>query len=70
VVGLGEMLMRKGNGWDGRGQYPRRRITVAVVLSVAPGVTKAQALKEVRSRINDQCCYFLDGEDVKVRSAT
>jgi hypothetical protein len=46
---------------------PRRQIAVLVVLSCAPGVTKAQAIREVRSRVNEACCYDLDEEDVRVR---
>ena len=35
----------------------RRLIKVEVTLSLAPGVTAAQARKELRSRINDGCEY-------------
>ena len=35
----------------------RRLIKVEVTLSLAPGVTAAQARKELRSRINDQREY-------------
>lgn len=47
----------------------RRTITATVVLSVAPGVTKAQALRELRTRCNEGCCYSLDEEAVRVRKA-
>jgi hypothetical protein len=47
----------------------RRLIPVTVMLSVAPGMTKAQALRELRSRINDGCCYALEEREVRVRRA-
>ncbi|MBU0801395.1 MAG: hypothetical protein KKA05_10410 [Alphaproteobacteria bacterium] len=48
----------------------RKLIKVTLVLSVAPGVTKAQAKREVRTRVNEECCYILDNEDVRVRKAS
>lgn len=45
----------------------RRLITVTVTLSLAPGVTKAQAKRELRTRNNEASCYALDQEDVRVR---
>lgn len=49
----------------------RRTVTVAVTLSVAPGVTKLMAVRELRSRINDLCGVYthLDAPDVWVRKA-
>lgn len=45
----------------------RKLITVTVTLSVKPGVTKAEAKRELRTRVNEECCYSLDTEDVRVR---
>lgn len=43
---------------------PKRRIITAVVeLSLAPGVTAAAARRELRTRVNDLCCYSLDDPD-------
>ncbi len=47
----------------------RKTVTVLVTLSLAPGVSKAQGIRELRTRTNDLCCYALDDEDVRVRSA-
>lgn len=38
-------------------QRKRRTVKVEVTLSLAPGVTAAQARKELRSRVNDLCEY-------------
>ena len=48
----------------------RKLISVTVTLSVDPGVTKAQALRELRTRVNESCCYSLDEEQVRVRKAS
>lgn len=47
----------------------RKMIEVKVMLSVKPGVTKSEALRELRTRVNEGCCYMLDEEDVRVRKA-
>lgn len=46
----------------------RKQIEVTVKLSVKPGITKSEAKRELKSRVNDACCYRLDEEDVKIRS--
>jgi hypothetical protein len=49
---------------------PKRRLmTVEVTLSVKPGVTAAQARRELRTRCNDLACWSADLEegDVRVR---
>lgn len=47
----------------------RRRMTITVVLSVAPGITKAEAVREVRTRVNQLACYscHIEEEDVRIR---
>ena len=47
----------------------RRYVDATVTLSLAPGVTKRQALRELRTRCNELCCYDLDEADVRVRKA-
>lgn len=47
----------------------RKLIRVVVTLSVAPHVSAAEARRELRSRVNDSCCWFYDEEDVRVRQA-
>lgn len=48
----------------------RRYLQVTLKISLAPGVTAAQARREVRSRVNDLCCYSLDESDVRVAKIT
>lgn len=52
----------------------RKTITVLVTLSYAPKggdygqrITAAMARRELRTRVNDLCCYSLDESDVRVR---
>lgn len=45
----------------------RKLIEVTVTLSVEESVTKAEASREVRTRVNEGCCYVLDQEQVRVR---
>lgn len=47
----------------------RRIVKQLVTLSVAPGVTAAQARRELRTRCNELCGYHyhLDDSDVRVR---
>jgi hypothetical protein len=42
-----------------------------VVLSVAPGITAAEARRELRTRCNDLACFsdHVEESDVRVRSA-
>lgn len=47
----------------------RRLVKVVVTLSVAPYITAPEARRELRSRVNQGCCWFYDEEDVKVREA-
>ncbi|MBY0395633.1 MAG: hypothetical protein K2X91_04070 [Thermoleophilia bacterium] len=50
---------------------PRRRyVEVTLKLSLAPGVTAAQGRREVRTRVNDLCCYSLEESDVRVSKVT
>lgn len=50
----------------------RRYIKVTLTVSVAPGITKAVALKEIRTRVNEECCYhgWIETSDVRVRKAS
>lgn len=48
----------------------RKLIEVTVVLSVKEGTTKREALRELRTRVNESCCYSLEPEDVRVRKAS
>ena len=48
----------------------RRRVRVTVELSLAPGVTAAQARRELRTRVNDLCCYSLEEGEVRVAKMT
>lgn len=56
----------------------RRVIELTVKVSVAPGVTKAMAKRELRTRVNEACVYggfktngeYLEDEDVRVRKVT
>lgn len=45
----------------------RRTIQVVVTLSYADHVSAAEARRELRTRVNDGCCYSHDQEDVRVR---
>jgi len=47
----------------------RRTVQVLVTLSLAPGVTKAEAERELRARVNQSCGYYehIDERDVRVR---
>lgn len=36
----------------------RRTVHVLVTVSLAPGVTKAEAKREIRSRVNDGCGFY------------
>lgn len=45
----------------------RRYIAVTLKLSLAPGVTAAQARREVRTRVNELCGYHSHIEDSDVR---
>lgn len=55
----------------------RKIVRVMVELSVAPEVTAAEARRELRTRVNNLCCYSYDDPDgywpvgsyVRVRSA-
>ena len=50
---------------------PRRRyVEVTLKLSLAPGVTAAQARREVRTRVNELTCYSLDEPEVRVAKIT
>lgn len=54
----------------------RKTITISVTLSVKAGITKAEAKREVRSLVNDECGYhsswsmgdYASGGDVRIRS--
>ena len=46
----------------------RKTLAMTVTVSVPAEMTAAQARKEVRSLIGDQCNYAADYEDVRVRS--
>ena len=48
----------------------RKFITVTVTLSVDHRVTKSEARRELRTRVNDGCCYSLDEDQVRVRKAS
>lgn len=45
----------------------RRYLKITLTVSLAPGVTAAQARREVRTRVNDLCCYSLDEGEVRVQ---
>lgn len=45
----------------------RRIVTMLVTLSLAPGVTALEARRELRTRVNEQCCHSREEEDVRVR---
>lgn len=45
----------------------RKQITVAVTLSVKPDMSKADAVRELRTLVNEQCNFHFDPEDVRVR---
>lgn len=48
---------------------PRRRyVEITLKLSLAPGVTAAQARREVRTRINEGCIYHSHIEESDVRA--
>lgn len=47
----------------------RKTIRVMATLSVAPHVSAAEARRELRTRVNEGCCWFYDEEDVRVRQA-
>lgn len=46
---------------------PRKQIKVELVLSVNAGVTTAEAVRELRDRVNHGCCALWDKEDVRVK---
>lgn len=46
---------------------PRRTVQVVVTLSLAPGVTKAEAEREIRTRVNEGCGYYSHIEEADVR---
>lgn len=50
----------------------RREVTVAVTLSIAPGVTLAEAKREIRTRVNELCGYYshVEESDVRIRRLT
>lgn len=45
----------------------RKKIIIEMILSVDEDVSSEMAAKEVRSRINDACCYRYEQEAVRVR---
>lgn len=47
----------------------RKLIKVEVLLSVAPHISAAEARRELRTRINELCCFHHDEPDVRVRKA-
>lgn len=48
----------------------RKLVTVSVTLSVLPGVSKRAAAREVRTRVNEGCCYIYDATEVRVRKVS
>jgi uncharacterized protein YneR len=44
----------------------KRRITMLVTVSVPADCSAAQARKEVRFLINEQCTYLLDDDQIRV----
>lgn len=45
----------------------RKQFRVLVTLSAAPGVTRTEAIREMRTRTNDLCCYNREEDEVRVR---
>lgn len=46
----------------------RKTVTMLLKVSVPAGTSAADARREVRTLVNDQCNYWLDPEDVRVQS--
>lgn len=46
----------------------RKLVTMLVTVSVNPDMSAAEARREVRTLVNDQCNYSWDQEDIRVRS--
>lgn len=47
----------------------RKLVKVEVLLSVAPHIPAAEARRELRTRVNELCCYYYEEPDVRVRKA-
>ena len=47
----------------------RKLVRCEVTLSVASHVSAAEARRELRTRVNELCCYSLDEGEVRVRKA-
>lgn len=45
----------------------RKTVELRVTLSLAPGVTKRDAMRELRSRVNEGCGFLSYPEEGKVR---
>jgi hypothetical protein len=48
----------------------RRTVWVLVRASVADHVSTADARKEIKTRVNEACCWKHEEEDVKITSAS